>query len=310
MNICVLAALVLVLLINNKQPEHVQIAKVNEAVPQISSPRSSSLLRSNVNDGIGTNSANTVEKQNLVLFTEAQSDLGNTVVKETASTHSARKLYIDLGANCGNSYWRAKQGNVVGTKDTLKKPSPAVWESYLWECNPQLIEWFLKDLVVKEPNVTLIPKAATTYDGEIEFHLTAGQEKMTKEQMPNPTCDPKSPYQPGGASTIYGNAKRAGQAITVPTVNFLQWHKELNLQPGDSVHMKLDIEGAELDIIEAFLNDDTSQICYWDVFWIEYHKTIFSPGTPEYAQHETFETTFPTRFQEKCGRPLWPNVYI
>jgi FkbM family methyltransferase len=222
-----------------------------------------------------------------------------------------RRIYIDLGANCGNSYWRAKQGKVLGTMNTLKKPTPYIWESYLWECNPKLIEWFLNDLVATEPNVTLIPKAATTFNGNITFHLTSGQEQLSKELIPNPTCDPNSVYQPSGASTIYSTAKRAGQEITVPTLDFLQWHKELNLQLGDVVHMKIDIEGAELDIIENFLsNDDTNQICYWDIFWIEYHKTIFEIGTNEYNQHEIFEKNFPNRYLAKCGRPLWPNVYL
>jgi FkbM family methyltransferase len=227
-----------------------------------------------------------------------------------ATQRRERRLYIDLGANCGNSYWRAKMGKAVGTAETLKYPSPDAWETYLWECNPKIIEWFLNDLVKKEPNVTLIPKAATTEDGEITFHLTAGQEDMTRDEIPNKDCDPDSVYQPGGASTIYDTAKRAGRAVTVPAADFFKWHTELGLQPGDSVHMKLDIEGAELGILEKFLADETNQICYWDVFWIEYHKEIFQPGTPEYAQHDELEKTFPKRFEEKCGRPLWPNEFI
>lgn len=223
---------------------------------------------------------------------------------------ASRRIYVDLGANCGNSYWRAKLGKSRGTEETLKKPSPEVWETYLWECNPQLIDWFLNDLVKSEPNVVLIPKAASTFNGNITFHLTAGQEQMTKEQMPNPTCDPDSQYQPGSASTIYLNAKRAGGSLTVDTVNFLEWHKSLQLVKGDSVHMKMDIEGAELDIIEAFLQDDTNQMCYWDAFWMEYHKEIFLKGTADYEIHENFENNFPKQFEVRCGRPLWPNVYI
>ena len=128
--------------------------------------------------------------------------------------------------------------------------------------------------------------------------------------MPNTECDPNSQYNPSGASTIYGNAQRAGASITVPTLNFLDWHKSLNLQDGDIVHIKMDIEGAEVDILETFLNpaETTNQICYWELFWNEYHKTIFDIGTPDYVRHEQFEMTFPRRFEEKCGRPLKPNV--
>ena len=106
---------------------------------------------------------------------------------------------------------------------------------------------------------------------------------------------------------MYGSAKRAGKSTTVPTADFLVWHKSLNLQPDSIVHMKIDIEGAELGILEKFLDEDTNQICYWQSFWYEYHKDIFEQGTEEYLLHEKFEQEFPGRFEEKCGRKLWPN---
>jgi FkbM family methyltransferase len=197
-----------------------------------------------------------------------------------------------------------KRNLTIGAEATLSTPD---WETYLWECNPQLIKWYLNDLVKKEPNVQLIPHAASTSNGELSFYLTAGQESAAKNELPNAECDPNSQYNPGGASTFYGNAKRAGEKITVATIDFLAWHKALNLQPNDIVHMKMDIEGAELGIVQAFLADDTNQICYWQAFWNEYHKEIFEQGTADYLAHEKFERDFPQQFAQKCGRPLWPN---
>jgi hypothetical protein len=144
----------------------------------------------------------------------------NNNKQNDANRVQQRRILIDVGANCGNSYYRIKQGMGAGTNETLKFPSPDVWETYLWECNPQLIKWFLNDLIAKENNVTLIPKAATTFDGNITFYLTAGQEHLSKDQIPNSICDPSSPYQPGGASSIYGNALRAGESIKVDSVHF------------------------------------------------------------------------------------------
>jgi FkbM family methyltransferase len=210
--------------------------------------------------------------------------------------------------NCGNTYHLFKEGGVVGSRTTLTHGGAESWEAYLWEANPQMIDLYLKDLVASEQakglNVHLIDKAAGTKDNQtISFFLTAGQELGTpKEKLTNPECDPHSPYNPSGASSIYGNALRAGQEIKVETIDFLRWFQQLQLQTHDIVHIKVDIEGAEMDIIEHFLNDDdTNQICFWSQFWTEYHKTIFPKGSDEY------EKTFPLRFEEKCGRPLWPN---
>lgn len=251
--------------------------------------------------------SDTTVRRNETLFATKEASRDDIVSKR-----SQRRLYIDLGANCGNTYQRAKIGGRRGAQKTLKKPSPEVWETFLWECNPHLIEWYLNDLVRNESNVTLIPNAASTSNGYATFFLTAGQETLSKDKLPNAECNPKSPSQPGGASSLYGSALRASKIsnITVVTRNFLEWHKELNLQLGDSVHIKIDIEGAELDIIEDFLdNDPTNQICYWDIFWIEYHKNIFPKNTSEYKRHEIFENELPARFAAKCNnKTLYPNV--
>lgn len=220
-----------------------------------------------------------------------------------------RKIYIDLGVNCGNTYYRFKDGMEIGSSTTL---STSDWEAYLWEANPQMIEWYLDDLVKKETakgmKVALIPKAAATQDGVISFFLTKGQGVGTKkDNVPNSLCDPNSRYNPSGASTIYGDANRAGEEVKVPAIDFLAWFKELELQAGDIVHLKADIEGAELDIIEAFLADDTNQICFWSQFWTEYHASIFPKDSAEHKRHSEFEKTFPKEFEKKCGRMPWPN---
>ena len=236
--------------------------------------------------------------------------LTRPMITKRSRLDQPRKIFIDLGANCGNTYYRMKNSLVPMSTDTLSSDE---WESYLFECNPLMIKHFLNDLVKNETvlhqrKVQLLPYAASDKDGEISFFLTAGQNSIS--DMPNTQCDPNSDYNPSGASTIYGNALRAGTKITVPTLNFLDWHKLLRLQKGDIVHIKMDIEGAEVDILETFLHpsETTNQLCYWELFWNEYHKNIFVKDTPEYKQHEQFELTFPQRFEAKCGRPLKPNV--
>ena len=126
----------------------------------------------------------------------------NAAIEETAVSLQSptkrrhqRKVYIDLGVNCGNTYYRFKAGGEIGSETTLSTPD---WEAYLWEANPQMIEWYLDDLVKKETaegmNVQLIPKAAATKDGTISFFLTKGQGIGTnKDSVPNSDCDRNSP---------------------------------------------------------------------------------------------------------------------
>lgn len=244
-------------------------------------------------------------------FSKTTTSIGNKENQQTPPR--PRRIYVDLGANCGNSYFRAKMGLKPGSNETLKYPTPDAWEAYLWECSPQMIRWYLNDLIKNESNVFLIPKAASTSNGKATFYVTAGQEKLEKHEMPNADCDPSSLYQPGGASTLIGSAKRASKTrnYTVDTLDFLEWHRSLGLQKGDIVHMKMDIEGPEMDIIDRFMNHDpTNQICFWHVFWIEYHAEIFEKGTPAYEAHTKFERELPSQFEKKCGRKLWPNIGI
>jgi len=69
-------------------------------------------------------------------------------------------IFIDVGANCGNSYWKLKKDPKSGILDSDK------WETYLWECNPQMNTFFLRDLANTDPSIHLIEKAAST---EVSF---------------------------------------------------------------------------------------------------------------------------------------------
>jgi hypothetical protein len=87
----------------------------------------------------------------------------------------SRKVFVDLGANCGNSYLRLKNEGLVG--------SGGDWEEYLWEANPQMIKFFLNDLQKKDPQVTVVAAAAATFEGEVKFYLTAGQEDVNDKSQ-------------------------------------------------------------------------------------------------------------------------------
>ena len=221
---------------------------------------------------------------------------------------SPRQIYVDLGANCGNSYFHAKRGHKPGSNETLKYPSPDAWEAYLWECSPQMIEWYLHDLVKNESNVTLIPNATSVSNGKATFYVTAGQENLQKHEMPNAHCNPSSLYNPGGASTLFIFAKHASktQNYTMEMLDFLKWHMSLGLQEGDTVHMKMDIKRPEMDIIDKFMNNDTT-IRY--VFGTSFGSSITQKSSKRAPQltnrtrnlSENFPDSLTRSAVESCG---------
>jgi hypothetical protein len=95
-----------------------------------------------------------------------------------------------------------------------------------------MVQLHLNDLVAKESNVVLIPKAASTSNGKATFYVTAGQDNNEKHEMPKAECDPLSKKQPGGASTLISTADRASKKLiyNVDMVDLLEWHKSLRLQ--------------------------------------------------------------------------------
>jgi len=255
--------------------------------------------------------------------------------QQNGRRNNGSSVFIDVGANCGNSYWKLKDDPKSGVLDPDED-----WEVYLWECNPQMNEFFLRELAASNPSIHLIEKAASTVDGSLTFYLTRGQEDIRdkSEFSEKGVCDPKSPYSPSGASTVYGTAKRAGKSITVESVNFLRWFDDLVLaaeatrsgrgssattttksasggkdgggnendaMKANKVVLKIDAEGAEKDVLEAMVSEGASgAICRVDMLWMEYHYAIFKEGTEEYAIHRKFKEDFPVNFEKKCGRKL------
>jgi len=122
-------------------------------------------------------------------------------------------------------------------------------------------------------------------------------------------CDPNSAYSPSGASTLYGEAKRAGSQVTVEAVDFAQWFDDLvrTRYWGEEMKivLKIDAEGAEKAILEKMTQKDASDaICKVKKLWMEYHYNIFKEGTAEYDEHLLFKDTFPSAFEKKCGKKL------
>jgi len=224
-----------------------------------------------------------------------------------------RKIFVDLGANCGNTYLKHKQEQFdkedSDTSNTTTTNNNNNWEIYLWEPSPQMHQFFLNDLQKTNPNIHILPYAAGTINTTMKLYIHKGQENILKKHQfrDKGKCDPNSAYNPSGGSTLYSNAKVAGKAVDVQVVDFPSWLQSLNIRNGiDTFVFKVDIEGAELSIFEKLLSkkykDDT--VCSTEVIEMEFHKNIFQEGTDDYTKHEQFEKNFRSMFEQKCGRKV------
>lgn len=136
-----------------------------------------------------------------------------------------RKVYIDCGA------WKGASINFF----RKMVPRALKYETYAFECK--------KDFVTVLNNcnqVKVIPKAVWVYDGMLDFYL--GEDESTPS-----------------SSVI--REKRTGQLDIdhpqqVECIDFSQWILN-NFSPEDYVIVKMNIEGAEYNVLDKMIRDDS-----------------------------------------------------
>jgi len=151
-----------------------------------------------------------------------------------------KKVFLDCGGNIGQSIKRFKKSKRYD-KDFIIHS----WEPV--DC----LSKFYRD----QPDITFHNKAVWTYDGEITFFLDVS----------------KGPRRSLG-STIFKEKKsrrlNRKNPATVPCVDFGKWVKD-NLSKEDFIILKVDIEGAEYEVLEKMIEDGS--INYIDDLYIEWH---------------------------------------
>ncbi len=155
------------------------------------------------------------------------------------------KAFIDCGAYKGATlgYFRA---NPRYDRD---------FKLFALECNPSLARVGYGD------DVTVIRAAAWVYDGELKFFRNA-----------------KTPNIQG--NSVY-KEKRTGDLdkahpIVVPCIDFSAWLKA-NFNDQDTLVVKMNIEGAEYDVLEKCIADGTIHLI--DELIVQWHAAKISvPG--------------------------------
>jgi len=147
-------------------------------------------------------------------------------------------VFVDLGAFSGSYINKFKKSSMYNSGFRI----------YAFECNPHL-----RDIKYGE-GVEVIHKAAWITDGELSFFVSR-----------------KSPAKIQGSS-VYKEKKTGNLDVEHPTMvqccDFSNWLKT-NFSPDDNIIVKMNIEGAEYDVLEKCIADGT--IRYIKTAWILWH---------------------------------------
>ena len=110
----------------------------------------------------------------------------------------------------------------------------------------------------KEREYTLIKKAIWIKDCILPFHVSKDQNQVASSLLKEKLCKVNSKIQP----YFYENP------INVECVDFSKWIKD-NIDISTNLTLKLDIEGAEYDVLWKMINDGT--INYVKKLFVEFH---------------------------------------
>lgn len=147
-------------------------------------------------------------------------------------------VYIDLGAYRGLYINRFR-------KSAMYRPGCRI---YAFECNPYLFN------INYGKDVTVIHKAAWIHDGELKFYISKRNPSLVQ------------------GSSVY-KEKRTGNLDKdhprkIPCLDFSKWIKD-RFKPDDNIIIKMNIEGAEYDILEKMIEDGT--INYINTLFCQFH---------------------------------------
>lgn len=177
---------------------------------------------------------------------------GCTCEAESSSwTKSTRKvpkcIFIDLGAAGGNTLetWLAD-----GYGPVKNCPHGGDWEAFLVEANPQ----FDSKLQALERNL----------GGKV--HSMASTAAYTCESTTTFSIDPDVAHDHWGSSIEHQFV--GAKQVTVPTVNVNKLIAENTIR-GDWVVLKVDIEGAEYEVIPCLAKSDVAKLV--DDLFVEQH---------------------------------------
>jgi FkbM family methyltransferase len=147
-----------------------------------------------------------------------------------------RKIFIDCGAHCGESILRAKQQFGYDT------------QVISFEAVPKLANE-LANIYVNDPSVQVCNAAVYITDGTIDINI----------------CQV---FTDGSSILTTLNDNHKASKVTVPCFDLSSWITN-TFDSNDYIILKLDIEGAEYDVLQKLIDDKTINLI--NELWGEWH---------------------------------------
>jgi FkbM family methyltransferase len=201
-------------------------------------------------------------------------DIRLTTVNVTTSSSPypvpvTKRIYIDLGANCGNSYALFKE---------------RIDEAHLFEPQPAVFEEWLKPLAASTPGVHAYGAAISDSDGQLDFFVDG--------VFPSKICTFHQGYPHGASSVLKGIAGSGSTKVTVKSMDIALFMYKILAEQGASkpyLIVKIDIEGMETRILNRLRSNKL--LCHVNELLIEWHCSTGPGCRPE--NHDVM-------FREEC----------
>ncbi|XP_077985346.1 uncharacterized protein LOC144439991 [Glandiceps talaboti] len=196
-------------------------------------------------------------------------------------------IYVDVGANRGDtvrSFYAGKYINNTNNKfvvlpQNLYKLEPSDWKVFAFEADP-IHTTELKALGKEHSNLKIYTETAAWINAD---GITI---------YPDRKSDSK-----GFWGTSLSDTKKdvnKNEAIQVDSIDLSAWLTE-HVRPVDFLVMKMNIEGAEFEILDKLLDDNT--FCLIDGLFIFYHAKIAFQGKNKMANE------MPKRVRKRSEQP-------
>lgn len=162
----------------------------------------------------------------------------------------SRFIFIDAGAYMGQSISKFVETETY---------SAVNWEMHAYEAHPELVAE-----IKTRTDLEVHNKAVWIDNDVVPFYGTSIRKNYLKDET--------KPFSPGQGSSLMKN-KSSGKLdvenpMLIPCVDIGAWITE-NCSKSDYIIFKLDVEGAEFEILSLMLNNQSIEYVNW--LFVEFH---------------------------------------
>ena len=173
----------------------------------------------------------------------------------TEAVAARRRIYVDLGANLYESS--------IGNWFRASYPDAGTYKVYAFEAERKY-----DDSYAGHPDVTLLHYAVSTANGTVPWGHQAKKGGRTRSGFA---------LGPGGRRRRLASSHNLVQDGTRPAIDIADWLRR-TVRPDDFVVVKMDIEGAEYDVVPHLLREKVADLI--DELFLEVHTETNSCCKP------------------------------